>query len=705
MKRIIIPLLAVYVVLSGLGLFLHHGLSSGYFIYWTAGFAFLFLTVSYSALFHKESTSRLSFFVLSIISINFFAQLTGGIYSPVLPLYALSLAFAAFLHRRWAYLLAAIIVAIEASNLFFLGNSSTAQWQVFGGYAFTFCTLAAIVSYFSDRIQREIKLVRENHEKLLSDAKAVDPLAGGASVEALSDKRRQATYINVARGREGAFGALFDIIALLVPAHTYAVFLDDHGDGVFALRGIRSASQGAIPANVEALKGTGLIGICAAQNQPQYLPDMVIPSKSLGYYAEHVSINSFLALPIRQDESVVGVFVLDSLEANAFPADVQERIIRFVPFFRQIMENIRISLENDIRARNFEALHAMSSILSSSLEIHEVLDNLTPQIRSVVPFDFCAFLVNDERSGETIITSLSGFDPSHVGARFPLEQSAILSHLYKQWRDSRTIGIHHDPDLGERGRDIGLFPIKELQQPIKTLFIKPLIAGDKCIGAAIFSSIRSHAFTEYHRNFMDTLMNQVSMVVDNSLLHRSMRDMARTDGLTGLLNHRTFMEKLNEEYKRLEREPRPFSILLVDIDFFKKVNDSYGHPAGDVALARVAGVLKEVARGSDFVARYGGEEFAVGMVDTEARGAHQLAERLRKIVESTTITTAGGRISFKLTLSIGIASFPVDTRTLDDLLSLSDLSLYHAKRSGRNRVCLYKEVNEASRVQHAEKQI
>jgi diguanylate cyclase (GGDEF)-like protein len=180
------------------------------------------------------------------------------------------------------------------------------------------------------------------------------------------------------------------------------------------------------------------------------------------------------------------------------------------------------------------------------------------------------------------------------------------------------------------------------------------------------------------------------MVVANSLLHRSIREMARTDGLTGLLNHRTFMEKLSEEHKRIDRDPRPFSILLVDIDFFKKVNDAYGHPVGDVALTRVAGVLKDVVRGSDFVARYGGEEFAAGMVDTDSRGAHQMAERVRKIVEDTVITA--GRAQFKITLSIGVASFPADSAKVEGLVGLSDEALYHAKRTGRNRVCLYKDM-------------
>ena len=217
------------------------------------------------------------------------------------------------------------------------------------------------------------------------------------------------------------------------------------------------------------------------------------------------------------------------------------------------------------------------------------------------------------------------------------------------------------------------------------------MARDKFIGAAFLASVRRSAFTEYHRNFMDTLLNQVSMVVDNSMLHQNIRDMARTDGMTGLLNHRTFMEKLAVEYKRIDREPRPFSILLMDIDKFKTVNDKYGHPVGDAAIRTVAKVLKETARGSDFVARYGGEEFAVGMVDTDSRGALRMGERIRKLLEKTTVTRVYDG-DLRVTVSIGVSSFPEDTKNVEDLVTFADNALYQAKRSGRNRVCLHRDI-------------
>jgi diguanylate cyclase (GGDEF)-like protein len=186
----------------------------------------------------------------------------------------------------------------------------------------------------------------------------------------------------------------------------------------------------------------------------------------------------------------------------------------------------------------------------------------------------------------------------------------------------------------------------------------------------------------------------VAVVMENALLHRQMSERALTDGLTGLLNHRTFMEKLTEELNRLDRGPQPFSLLLLDIDHFKRVNDTYGHPVGDEALRTVAGIVKRSVRAIDYVARYGGEEFAVGLVGADGRGAEQMAERIRKTVEKTPVTA--GRTTFSCTLSIGASTLRTGERK-EGLIARADAALYHAKRTGRNRICLHEQLTEAER--------
>lgn len=170
------------------------------------------------------------------------------------------------------------------------------------------------------------------------------------------------------------------------------------------------------------------------------------------------------------------------------------------------------------------------------------------------------------------------------------------------------------------------------------------------------------------------------------------RRLANTDGLTGLHNHRHLQERLSQEIERAERYRRPLSVIMADLDHFKRFNDSYGHPRGDEVLIQVSKTLREVSRAADIVARYGGEEFTLILPETPASDAGVLAERARQCVEALGIGGTGARV----TLSLGIAAFRPGL-TKEDLIGAADAALYAAKRRGRNRVCFVEEMNgEAS---------
>ncbi len=174
---------------------------------------------------------------------------------------------------------------------------------------------------------------------------------------------------------------------------------------------------------------------------------------------------------------------------------------------------------------------------------------------------------------------------------------------------------------------------------------------------------------------------QAELQATNSELER----LTKVDALTDVSNRRHFNLQLEEELRRARRYDRPFSVAILDIDFFKKVNDTYGHPAGDAALRAVAAVCKRILRCHDTIARYGGEEFAVILPETNREGALLAADRLREAIEREAIEHDGKTLS--VTVSIGVASFPHELATKPgDLISLADAALYDAKRSGRNRV-------------------
>jgi diguanylate cyclase (GGDEF)-like protein len=160
-------------------------------------------------------------------------------------------------------------------------------------------------------------------------------------------------------------------------------------------------------------------------------------------------------------------------------------------------------------------------------------------------------------------------------------------------------------------------------------------------------------------------------------------EMSMTDALTGLLNRYGLQRALQRELSEARRYARPLSCLLLDIDFFKAVNDTYGHAVGDVALMQAARALTESVRGSDVVCRYGGEEFLVLAPETAASGARALAEKIRQAVASRLF--GDGARTFPLTLSVGVAELR-DSESGNDMIARADEALYHAKQSGRDRV-------------------
>jgi diguanylate cyclase (GGDEF)-like protein len=166
------------------------------------------------------------------------------------------------------------------------------------------------------------------------------------------------------------------------------------------------------------------------------------------------------------------------------------------------------------------------------------------------------------------------------------------------------------------------------------------------------------------------------------------KQLANTDSLTGLYNRRSFQERLEQEVDRAIRYHRPLSLIMIDIDYFKTYNDTYGHLQGDNVLIEVARALKQLSRAPDIVARYGGEEFALILPETDKANAEALGRRLREYVEQCTFPGAASLPTKALTISVGIASYmPPDTK--EALLEAADVALYHAKREGRNRVVVW----------------
>jgi diguanylate cyclase (GGDEF)-like protein len=204
------------------------------------------------------------------------------------------------------------------------------------------------------------------------------------------------------------------------------------------------------------------------------------------------------------------------------------------------------------------------------------------------------------------------------------------------------------------------------------------------VGTLVCGARKPDALPESAQRELSMLALQAAEALVRTRLYEQMERLATTDGLTGLLNRRTFNAQLTARLREAQRYRRPLSLLLLDIDHFKKVNDTYGHPAGDSVLRGVAQLAQKQARETDLVARYGGEEMALVLPETDARGAMVIAERIRATVAAAQHPTEQGAL--KVTLSVGVATWPGAGEDAAGLIESADRALYRAKQGGRNRV-------------------
>jgi diguanylate cyclase (GGDEF)-like protein len=232
---------------------------------------------------------------------------------------------------------------------------------------------------------------------------------------------------------------------------------------------------------------------------------------------------------------------------------------------------------------------------------------------------------------------------------------------------------------------------------LAALRIFPLTAANRSLGTLVVGARNKSAMDQESLRMIEVIAIQAAEAVLRAQFFDQMEQMAITDGLTGLLNHRAFQAKADEALAQARRYGRRCSFVLIDVDHFKSVNDSYGHPGGDVVLKGVAQLLRQKGRDTDIVARYGGEEFAIVMPETDSNGARVIAERIRECVGSHAFSTELGPI--KVTVSLGVATFPSDANEKQELIDLADQALYQAKRQGRNRTLSASQLRAPERAQ------
>lgn len=230
-----------------------------------------------------------------------------------------------------------------------------------------------------------------------------------------------------------------------------------------------------------------------------------------------------------------------------------------------------------------------------------------------------------------------------------------------------------------------------VREGIQSLVCVPLTFGDRVMGVLYLDDFVPRVFDKERMNLLSVLSSFAAMAIYNAKLHNRTKLLAITDALTGLYNHRHFHHIFSIEMGRCKRYHKDLSIIMLDVDDFKKFNDRYGHSTGDLVLTSIGELIAGTLRGVDYAFRYGGEEFIVLLPETRLEQAFQVAERLRQIIETETATKFTKLAGHGVTVSVGVASYPVDADKKDQLFEKVDALLYQAKVFGKNKVYYSKE--------------
>ncbi|MFN7132433.1 MAG: diguanylate cyclase, partial [Myxococcales bacterium] len=476
---------------------------------------------------------------------------------------------------------------------------------------------------------------------------------------------------------EGAVGAAIEVAEIALRTHTCAAFLLSSDDRMLKLHDCRSASE--FVRRDAFLAGEGILGGVLKRRAPVRLCGNL---KGVTYYEGDPGVRSVLAVPIVEGQGtgeLRGVLVADRLEATPFSDDderllttVAGEVLRAIDVERVLSYIRRARDEKDRLYRAIEELNRTSKtaeVLSSALEVARQTNRL----------DFAAITLVEEHQGKRRhrVARVAG-----VASGRALEGTEFADNTGLVANVVRYGAPLPGRDLRQMERPV-VFDESTQLRGLASLKIVPLKAGDRILGTLVAGSRKKTAFDEDFVRTLEVLGMQAAQSVLRANLFEQMELMATTDGLTNLLNRRTLQSRYEEALLLASRYHKKLSVILTDIDHFKSVNDTYGHPVGDQVLRGVAKILRTTARDTDIVARYGGEEFCIVMPETDDKGAKVIAERIRNEVQAAVFDTELGPL--KVTMSLGIATFPDHGTDKQVLIDKSDQCLYFAKHHGRNR--------------------
>jgi diguanylate cyclase (GGDEF)-like protein len=417
----------------------------------------------------------------------------------------------------------------------------------------------------------------------------------------------------------------------------------------------------------QALKvGTGLIGTAAAIKRPVHAPDV---SKDPRYIPGILTTRSELALPLLVRDEVVGVLDCQSEQLNFFDPETIDLLTLFSTQASIALQNARLYSQEQRKAAQLEAINLIARQTTAVLEIDELLRRVCTYLLQAFPVDHIAILLLED---EHLVFR------AHRGNLTPMfrEGASLLDAdgLCRQALRSGKPVLVNDVSA-VRGYIQGF-------AEVRSELCIPLLSFGQAMGVLSLESAKLDAFDIADVPALESVADICANAIQNAHYFERVRHMAYVDGLTGVFNRRYFETRILEEIERAKRYQGSMSLVLIDIDSFKRLNDEFGHLMGDDVLRQISAIFSQNLRKADVGCRFGGEEFAIIVPEVTGGDAFYVAEKLRKVIQATVFPG----VPRPVTISAGVASCPVNGSTRDELVKAADEALYSAKQTGRNKV-------------------
>jgi|GEM_PF-497248 len=321
-----------------------------------------------------------------------------------------------------------------------------------------------------------------------------------------------------------------------------------------------------------------------------------------------------------------------------------------------------------------ESIYESSRQLAKLMSLEQIIEKILSIVREILGHkNFSILLLSPEGDALELKAKIEGGKITRYDQTQRFNLTGVWGEVVRNATPERVLDVQSDPRevLGEK-RDF------------RAQLSVPLVVGGKVFGILNSESQDVGAFLDQDEKTLTILANHAALAIENFQLHSKTEELTVIDELTGAFNYRYFRQKLDEEFKRAKRYDQVLSMIMLDIDWFKRCNDTYGHRFGNQVLRMLVKVCLKCIRDTDVLCRYGGEEFVVLLPQTSKEDARQIAERIREAVAQQLIEL--DKIKSRVTVSIGVATFPEDAQEPDQLIERVDQALYQAKGHGKNQV-------------------